>query len=158
MKYLVPHGGVAEVRWTFLKSNGDAYPVSPEDFRLSLGMGRGRSEITEFSVTGNVVSFMLDFSKLHFIGNASLSATIRKDVSMPVCIEKRDAFRVVVSKRDFCAGHTIIELVSYVPGCVCDGSGSSSGISGNVAGFELDSNMHLFALINEEEEGGGDGD
>lgn len=145
MENLVGMNNNVLFRWRLLRNNGDPFPVDTYACRLSLMMGRGRTDIKSFNISGenrNIISWELDFSQMHFIGNCSLSAILMRKGIMIASVEKRDAFRIVAQSRRRCDCVQEIELTSFV-NIIHDVKDDPDGTTVLFPTFEVDDNMHL---------------
>ena len=145
MENLIPINNNALFKWRLLRNDGSPFAVDLYSCKLAVMMGRGRTAIKSFSITGpdkNILSWELDFSQMHFIGNCSLSAVIMRKGIMIASVEKRDAFRVVANSRRSCDCTQTIELTSFV-NIIHDVEDDDKQLTVLFPTFEVDDNMHL---------------
>ena len=131
--------------WRLLENDGSPFSVDLYSCKLFVIMGRGRTSVNSFTISGenqNIISWELDFSQMHFIGNCSLSLIIMRKGVMVASVEKRDAFRVVSSSRRRCDCVQTIDLTSFV-NVIHGKDDKTDAITLFFPSFEVDDNMHL---------------
>ena len=145
MENLIPINNNALFKWRLLRNDGSPFAVDLYSCRLSVIMGRGRTAIKTFSITGpdnNILSWELDFRQMHFIGNCSLFAVIMRKGIMIASVEARDAFRVVANARRKCDCTQTVELTSFV-NVIHEVGDDAKELVAIFPTFEVDENMHL---------------
>ena len=148
MENLIPINNNALFKWRLLRNDGSPFAVDLYSCKLSVFMGRGRTAIKNFTVTGpdnNILSWELDFRQMHFIGNCSLSVVIMRKGIMIASVEYRDAFRVVANARRRCDCTQTIELSSFV-NIIHEVDDDDSQVAILFPTFQVYDDMHLHVM------------
>ena len=135
----------AVIKLRLLYNDGRSFPADEACPRIYVESPRGRTEVQNFSITGewnNIISWEMDKHHLFAPGARSISVYFHRNEVMWASVQIRDAFRVVGGyARHHCDHHQTIEITAYVNVIHdVDGKGALNVIFPTL---EVNDDMHL---------------
>lgn len=131
-------GNDIQFNWSLLNSEGEPYNLEGADLRITYTTFRGVTEVTDFSVSGNVVSWTFKGKDQKILGNYIVTLQQNAGEDNMLTVDKCDAFRLVARSCD-AGGETscshlkveTVELQSEVDGVIVDPVIPEIGENGN---------------------------
>ena len=131
-------GNDIQFNWSLLNSEGEPYNLEGADLRITYTTFRGVTEVTDFSVSGNVVSWVFRGKDQKILGDYIITLQKNAGEDGMITIDKCSAFRLVARSCD-AGGETAcshlkvetVELQSEVDGVIVDPVIPEIGENGN---------------------------
>lgn len=131
-------GNDIKFNWSLLNSEGELYNIEGADLRITYTTFRGVTEVTDFSVSGNVVSWVFRGKDQKVLGDYIITLQKNAGEDGMITIDKCSAFRLVARSCD-AGGETAcshlkvetVELQSEVDGVIVDPVIPEIGENGN---------------------------
>lgn len=131
-------GNDIQFNWTLLNSEGEPYNLEGADLRITYTTFRGVTEVTEKSVTANVVSWTFKGKDQKVLGDYVITLQKNAGEDGMITIDKCSAFRLVARScdaggEDTCSHLQVetVELQSEVDGVIVDPVIPEIGENGN---------------------------
>lgn len=93
-------GNDIQFNWTLLNSEGEPYSLEGADLRITYTTFRGVTEVTDFSVSGNVVSWTFKGKDQKILGDYIVTLQQNAGEDNMLTVDKCDAFRLVARSCD----------------------------------------------------------
>lgn len=132
------------VRWRLLKNDGRPFAVDSYLCKVTVVTGRGRVEVTNFSVTGtdrNIITWEMNIPNFRFLGSGTVTVNIFRKGRQVARAEQRDAFRVLASTVRHCDCLQQLDLTSFVN--ILHPEETVDSVNVMFPSFEVDEHMHL---------------
>lgn len=131
-------GNDIQFNWSLLNSEGEPYNIEGADLRITYTTFRGVTEVTDFSVSGNVVSWTFKGKDQKVLGDYIITLQKNAGEDGMITIDKCSAFRLVARScdtggEDTCSHLKVetVELQSEVDGVIVDPVIPEIGENGN---------------------------
>lgn len=131
-------GNDIKFNWSLLNSEGEPYSLEGADLRITYTTFRGVTEVTDFSVSGNVVSWVFRGKDQKVLGDYIITLQKNAGEDGMITIDKCSAFRLVARScdaggEDTCSHLKVetVELQSEVDGVIVDPVIPEIGENGN---------------------------
>lgn len=93
-------GNDIKIKWSLLNSEGEPYSLEGADLRITYTTFRGVTEVTDFSVSGNVVSWTFKGKDQKILGDYIVTLQQNAGEDNMLTVDKCDAFRLVARSCD----------------------------------------------------------
>ena len=131
-------GNDIQFNWSLFNSEGEPYNIEGADLRITYTTFRGVTEVTDFSVSGNVVSWIFKGKDQKVLGDYIITLQKNAGEDGMITIDKCSAFRLVARScdtggEDTCSHLKVetVELQSEVDGVIVDPVIPEIGENGN---------------------------
>lgn len=131
-------GNDIQFNWSLFNSEGEPYNIEGADLIITYTTFRGVTEVTDFSVSGNVVSWTFKGKDQKILGDYIITLQKNAGEDGMITIDKCSAFRLVARSCDTGGEDTcnhlkveIVELQSEVDGVIVDPVIPEIGENGN---------------------------